>query len=176
MLEPMHFVSETGKSYASAIEQMQSLYLLSFLLTADHNKAEQCLFSTIGEGPEGIGVFVDWTRLWARRAVIKKAIDLIVPAPEHADDVSRVSLTEPARWTDKIPFAAILLLDAFERFVFVMSILEGQSDEECAILLRCSRRDVMMARAWLSGVSQAQMSGALSKSCVGCANAWRSNA
>ena len=27
-----------------------------------------------------------------------------------------------------------------------MSILEGQSDEECAILLRCSRRDVMMAR------------------------------
>jgi hypothetical protein len=27
-----------------------------------------------------------------------------------------------------------------------MSILEGRSDEECAILLRCSRRDVMMAR------------------------------
>jgi hypothetical protein len=34
----------------------------------------------------------------------------------------------------------------FERFVFVMSILEGQSDEECATLLRCSRRDVMMVR------------------------------
>ena len=34
----------------------------------------------------------------------------------------------------------------FERFVFVMSILEEQSDDECAILLRCSRRDVMMAR------------------------------
>jgi hypothetical protein len=122
------------------------MYLLSFLLTADHDKAEQCLVSTIGEAPEGIGVFVDWTRLCARRTVIEHAIDLIVPAPEHADDVSRVSLTEPARWTDKIPFAAILLLDAFERFVFVMSILEGHSDEECAILLRCSRRDVMMAR------------------------------
>ena len=27
-----------------------------------------------------------------------------------------------------------------------MAILEGQSDEECAILLRCSRRDVMIAR------------------------------
>jgi hypothetical protein len=27
-----------------------------------------------------------------------------------------------------------------------MSILEGQSDEECAILLRCSRRDVTIAR------------------------------
>ena len=34
----------------------------------------------------------------------------------------------------------------FERFVFVMSILEGHSDAECAVLLRCSRRDVMMAR------------------------------
>jgi hypothetical protein len=119
------------------------MYLLSFLLTAD-DKAEQCLVSTIGEAPEGIGVFVDWTRLWARRAVITHAIDLIVPAPEQADDVSR-SLTEPARWADNIPFAAILLLDTFERFVFVMSILEGQS-EECATLLRCSRRDVMMAR------------------------------
>jgi hypothetical protein len=27
-----------------------------------------------------------------------------------------------------------------------MSILEGQSDAECAFLLRCSRRDVMVAR------------------------------
>ena len=89
---------------------------------------------------------MDWRRLWTRRAVIKHAIQLIVPAPEHADDVSRISLKGPARWADNIPFAAILLLDAFERFVFVMSILEGQSDEECAILLRCSRRDVMMAR------------------------------
>src|SRR5216683_1290866 len=161
MLDSRHSVSDTGTSYASVIEEMQSMYLLSFLLTADHDKAEQCLVSTIGEAREGIGVFVDWTRLWARRALIKHAIDLIVPAPEHADDVSRISLTGPATCADKIPFAAILLLDAFERFVFVMSILEGQSDEECAILLRCSRRDVIMARAWLSGVSQARMSGAL---------------
>jgi hypothetical protein len=176
MLEPMHSVSDTGTSYASVIEEMQSMYLLSFLLTADHDKAEQCLVSTIGEAPEGIGVFVDWTRLWARRAVIEQAIDLIVPAPEHADDVSRGSLTEPARWADNIPFAAILLLDAFERFVFVMSILEGQSDEECAILLRCSRRDVMMARVLaLQRQSSTDVRGP-SKSCIGCANAWRSNA
>ena len=43
MLEPMHFVNETGTSYACVTEEMQSLYLLSFLLTADHDKAEQCL-------------------------------------------------------------------------------------------------------------------------------------
>ena len=167
MLEPMHSVSDTGTSYASVIEEMQSMYLLSFLLTADHDKAEQCLVSTIGEAPEGIGVFVDWTRLWARRAVIEHAIYLIVPAPEHADDVSRISLTEPARWTDNIPFAAILLLDAFERFVFVMSILEGESDEECAILLRCSRCHVMMARVLaLQRQSSTDVRG-LSKSRIG---------
>jgi hypothetical protein len=146
MLEPMHFVTETGTSYASVIEEMQSLYLLSFLLTADHDKAEQCLVSAIGECAEEIGVFMDWARLWTRQAVLKRAIQLIMPAPEHADDVLRISLKGPARCADNIPFAPILLLDAFERFVFVMSILEGQSDEECAILLRCSQRDVMMAR------------------------------
>jgi hypothetical protein len=128
------------------IEEMQSLYLLSFLLTADHDKAKQCLVSAIGECAEEIGVFMDWARLWTRRAVLKRAIQLIMPAPEHADDVSRISLKGPARCADSIPVAPILLLDAFERFVFVMSILEGQSDEEGAILLRCSQRDVMMAR------------------------------
>jgi hypothetical protein len=176
MLEPMHFVNETGTSYACVTEEMQSLYLLSFLLTADHDKAEQCLVSAIEECPEGIWIFMDWRRLWTRRAIIKHAIQLIVPAPEHADDVSRISLTGPARWADNIPFATILLLDAFERFVFVMSILEGQSDEECAILLRCSRRDVLMARVLaLQRQASTDVRG-LSKSCIGCANAWRSNA
>jgi hypothetical protein len=146
MLEPMHFVNEIGTSSANAIEEMQSLYLLSFLLTADHDKAEQCLVSAIGECREGIGVSMDWTRFWTRRAVIKHAIQLIMPAPEHADDVSRISHERPAKWADNISLAPILLLEAFERFVFVMSILEEQSDEECAILLRCSRRDVMIAR------------------------------
>jgi hypothetical protein len=39
-----------------------------------------------------------------------------------------------------------MALNAFERSVFVMSILEGQSDDECSTLLRYSKRDVMIAR------------------------------
>jgi hypothetical protein len=146
MLEPMHLANGTGTSYADVIEEMQSLYLLSFLLTADHDKAEQCLVSAIGECGEGIVVFVDWARLWTRRAVLKHAIQLIMPALKHADDGSHISLKKSAMRVYNVPFAPILLLDAFERFVFVMSILEGQSDEECAILLRCPQCDVMMAR------------------------------
>jgi hypothetical protein len=95
---------------------------------------------------EGIGAFADWARSCKRAEVLKHAVQMIKPAPEHTDHVSFISLKRSATPSENDPFAAILLLDAFERFVFVMSILEEQSDEECATLLRCSRRDVMMAR------------------------------
>ena len=153
MLQPMHLLEERATPYPTVTdflrsfnEEMHSLYLLSFLLTADHDKAEQCLVSAMGECVEGIGVFMDWARSWTRAAVIKHAILMIKPAPEHTDYVSFTSLKRSAVPPETNPFAAILLLDAFERFVFVMSILEEQSDEECSILLRCSRREVVMAR------------------------------
>jgi hypothetical protein len=153
MLQPMHFVEDGAKPYPTVAdflstfnEEMHSLYLLSFLLTADHDKAEQCLVSAMGECVEGFGAPMDWARSWTRGAVLKHAIRMIKPAPEQTDHVSFFSLERSAAPAESHPFAAILLLDTFERFVFVMSILEGQSDEECAILLRCSRRDVMMAR------------------------------
>ncbi len=155
MLQPIHYVDERPTPYATVTdffktfnEDMHSLYLLAFLLTADHDKAERCLVLAMGECVEGIGVFTDWARSWSRRAVLKRAIQMIMPAPEHADNVSIINIkasATPAENGD--PFAAILLLDPFERFVFVMSTLEGQSDDECAVLLRCSRRDVMIARA-----------------------------
>jgi hypothetical protein len=153
MLQPMHLVDERATPYPTVAdffrtfnEEMHSLYLLSFLLTAEHDKAEQCLVSAMGECVEGIGIFAGWARSWTRGAIIKRAIQMIMPAPEHADSVSFISIKRSATPSENKPFAAILLLDAFERFVFVMSILEEQSDEDCAILLRCSRRDVMMAR------------------------------
>jgi hypothetical protein len=153
MLQPIHSVEERGTPYLTVAdflrnfnEEMHSLYLLSFLLTADHDKAEQCLVSALGECVEGIGVFMDGACSWTRAAVLKHAIQMIKPAPEQIGHVSFITLKRSATPPGSNPFAAILLLDAFERFVFVMSILEDQSDEECAILLRCSRRDVMMAR------------------------------
>jgi len=41
---------------------------------------------------------------------------------------------------------AILNLAPFDRFVYVMSVLEHYSDHECSVLLGCSRRDVIAAR------------------------------
>src|ERR1700739_404695 len=153
MLRPMDSVDERATPYPTVTdffrtfnEEMNSLYLLSFLLTADHDKAEQCLVSAMGECGDGIGTPTDLARSWTRGAVLKHAIRMIMPAPEQTDHVSFISLKRSATPVENNPFAPILLLDTFERFVFVMSILEGQSDEECAIRLRCSRRDVMIAR------------------------------
>jgi hypothetical protein len=41
---------------------------------------------------------------------------------------------------------AVLRLKNFDRFVFVMSVLERYSDQDCKILLGCSRQDVGRAR------------------------------
>jgi DNA-directed RNA polymerase specialized sigma24 family protein len=42
--------------------------------------------------------------------------------------------------------ASILGLGDFERFVFVMSVLERYSDQDSSVLLGCSRQDVREAR------------------------------
>jgi hypothetical protein len=124
---------------------MHSLYLLSFMLTADKDKAEQCFIGGLGECVEGIGAFMEWSRLWARRAIIKQAVAMMRPAPKDTDHWSPISTKGPAALNNGL-FAAILSLCAFERFVFVLSILEGQSDGDCLSLLRCSRREVVIAR------------------------------
>jgi hypothetical protein len=153
MLEPMHFVNERPTSYATVAdffktftEEMHSLNVLSLLLTADTEKAEECFVCAMGECVEGIVVFMEWAHLWARRAVLKYAIQMIRPVPEHPDSLPFIRFKGPATSTENNPFAAIVELGAFERFVFVMSVLEGHSERECATLLRCSRRDVMIAR------------------------------
>ena len=52
----------------------------------------------------------------------------------------RTLVVEPAE------IAAILELAPFDRFVFVISVLEHYSEHECSVLLGCSRRDVIAAR------------------------------
>ena len=153
MLEPMHVVDERATPYATAAdllktftEEMNSLYLLSLLLTADNDKAEQCFVSAMGECLEEIGAFMEWTRSRARRAILKYAIQMIMPVPEHAESPLSIGLKPAATPTGSNPLAAILALDPFERFVFVISVLERRSEQDCAILLRSSRRDVMIAR------------------------------
>ncbi len=153
MLEPTQIFDERATTYATGTDfwniltdEMHSLYLLSFLLTADLDKAERCFVSGMGECQEEIGAFMEWARAWARRTILKHAIRMLMPTPEHTDDFSFALLAGSAASGKTNLFDAIVSLNAFERFVYVMSVLERQSDDDCSTLLRCSRRDVMIAR------------------------------
>ena len=123
-------------------EDVEGLYLLSYMLMASHEKAERCFVGGLEDSVNGNSVYKQWARSWARRRIIQCAIRTMAPGLQHADDeldVEAESEVNPA-------LAAILHLAAFERFVFVMSTLEGYSDQECSILLGCSRGEVVTAR------------------------------
>ena len=153
MQESTHIFDDRATTYATGTDcckvltdEMRSLYLLSFLLTADHDKAEQCFVSGMGEYEEEIGVFMAWARVQARRTILQHAIWTIMPAPESANDFSFTSLKGSAASGETNLFDVVVRLNAFERFVYVMSVLENHSDDDCSTLLRCSRQDVIIAR------------------------------
>ena len=130
-------------------EDVNSLYLLSLLLTADPEKAERCFVEGIGESTKGNHVFKEWARSWARRTIIQSAIRLINPQQRS---MTAIRTGDSAGGMDKVPIvlhaevSAILEMAPLERFVFVMSVLERYSDHDCTILLGCSPRDVAPAR------------------------------
>ena len=143
----------TSQAYATRVEfcrvfaeNMDSMHLLSFLLTADLRKAEECFVSGLEDCVEGTYVFRDWARSWARRTIIQNAIRMLAPrkntstVAEVPSDAASCSFGR-TQDTD-YAIARILRLEHFERFVFVMSVLEKYSDQDCSVLLGCSRQDV----------------------------------
>ena len=126
---------------------MNRLYLLSFLLTGDHAMAERCFIGGLEDSTKGNAVFKEWARSWARRMIIQNAILLIRPQPTDSNSSGEASpkgvtplLTEQPKIT------AIIALPAFERFVFVIAVLEGYSAKNCSLLLGCTPREVIAAR------------------------------
>ena len=125
---------------------MHSLFLLSILLTADPEQAEQCFVGALEECLHGIDVVMELARLWALRAIIKRAIKLINPVPEQPKRQSFTRIQGHSTLVDDNLIGTIFTLGAFERFVFVVSLLKRQSDEDCSALLSCGRRDIQLAR------------------------------
>ena len=132
-------------------EQMSSLYLLSLLLTADPQKAEQCFLAGFEDSVSNNSVFKERADLWARRSIILQAIRLLCPRPSDENEwnesgPSSLIETAPAELRAHSNLVGIVGLNSFERFVFIMSILEKYSAQECSLLLGCFRRDVLNAR------------------------------
>lgn len=131
-------------------ENMNGLYLLAFLLTADHGRAERCLVSGLEDAVGGNPVFGEWAHSWARRMIIQNAVRLIKPRPGDASSSLRSASvdshyeTRPAQ--RYVEVSAVLGLEPFERFVYVMTVFEHYSDHECSLLMGCPRWDVVQTR------------------------------
>jgi hypothetical protein len=160
MTEPAHIRvhEERANQYASRedfhrifSQDSNGLYQLSLLLTRGSVKAEQCFVCGLEDCVAGNSVFREWARSWAKRAIIQNAIRELKP---HA---SRSNSPLPAAVVPNIDelssssggyfeLHAVLRLGDFERFVFVMSVMEHYSEHECALLLGSSVPEVREAR------------------------------
>ena len=127
-------------------EERDSLHRLSFLLTADREKAEHCIVHGLEDSVNGNPVFKEWAHAWAQLAVIKNAAQLINPGPKEGSCSSSVNSIREALAAEPAEIALVLGLEVFERFVYVLSVLEQYSDQDCSILLGCTQRDVVAAR------------------------------
>ena len=132
-------------------EDLKELYQLSFLLTRDPAEAERCLVVGLEDCVRGNRVFREWARSWAKRVIVQNAIREMKPRPIQSN-----SPLSGAMFSDEDQHArglsghfendAVLRLADFDRFVFVMSVLEHYSEHDCAVLLGCSARDIREGR------------------------------
>jgi DNA-directed RNA polymerase specialized sigma24 family protein len=125
------------------------LQRLSILLTANSLTANRCLNRALRECIASSSVSKEWALSWARRMVIRNAIGLLIGNGNR-------SFANKIGDTDKAPIAfapddsesaiaiseSILDLPQFERFVFVICVLERYSIHDCALLLGKSPREV----------------------------------
>jgi DNA-directed RNA polymerase specialized sigma24 family protein len=137
----------TGSDFCRIFEEdINRLYLLSFLLTGDRSIAEQCFVGGLHIAQEGNQVFKEWAESWARRAIIQNAIQMIGPWKAADDTHSTLVPATSDAPAQPAEIALIVSLPAFERFAFVMSVLERYSDQECSLLLGCAPPDAAAAR------------------------------
>jgi DNA-directed RNA polymerase specialized sigma24 family protein len=130
-------------------EDRDALHLLAYLLTGNHEKAEQSFVTGLEDCVDNNFVFKEWARSWAQRTIVQSAVRMISPRPNRAAWTRVSAETDAKLQTAQAKHAAIatvLALGDFERFVFVLSVLERYSDQDCSILLNCSREDVRTAR------------------------------
>jgi hypothetical protein len=128
-------------------EDLDALYQLSFLFTRDPQKAEQCFVSGVEDCVAGNPVFREWARSWAKRAIIQTAIRELNPRPGLSNsptsaaifpDIDRL-LSGPANYSE---IDTVFRLEDYERFVFVMCVLEHYSQHVC-----CPAPRVLSARS-----------------------------
>ncbi len=117
------------------VEEMTSLYKLAFFLTTNHERAKQCVLAALESSLSESNVHIRWARLWSKRAVIKSAVAMtfipLAPNVARRDDWEEAQVESHAGTV----INAVTRLAPFERFVFVLSVMERLSLRECSVLL-----------------------------------------
>jgi hypothetical protein len=129
------------------------LQKLALLLTANSQAAKRCLIRAFRECLASSSVSREWALSWTRRMVIRSAISLAMglegqPFVNTEDDVENGLIAFfPDDSLGAIKTSELILdLPEFERFVFVICVLERYSIHDCALLLGKSYRDVNEVR------------------------------
>ena len=127
-------------------KDMNRLYLLSLFLTADPSMAQECFVRGLEDAANSHRVFKQWAHSWARRKVVQNAIQMIRARPTDSTSGFGPGHAADRGIADRAEIMTVLALPQLERFVFVLSVLERYSDQECSLLLDCSRAEVIADR------------------------------
>ena len=152
---------ESGRGAYASKEEFVSLFEsermalqgLALLLTANSEAAERCLVLALRECIANCSVSRDWVLAWARRVVIRNAINVVMESEEQSfagmncnAEIGSVAFSEDDSLGHIANLQSILTLPDLDRLVFVISILERHSIRDCALLLGRSSRDISEAR------------------------------
>ncbi len=110
------------------------LYLLAFLLTANHQEAQECFVGAMDNAFAERNVFKGWEESWSKRCLIEHAIGAIIFQPGRRE-ARRDVWFQDGEIGFRTFLDAVTQLKSAERFVFVMTELEGYSAKETALLL-----------------------------------------
>jgi len=130
-------------------EGLDDLYQFSLVMTGDRERAEQCFVAGLEDCIKANEVFREWAHSWAKRFIIQIAIRELKPRPRASSfgiPVATRMRDLPSDRGRHFELADVLALEDFERFVFVMSVLERYSEHDCALLLGCTLRQINETR------------------------------
>lgn len=123
--------------FAHAFESDRSnLKLLALLLAGNTEAADLCLSRALQECTASGFVSSEWVVPWARRAVIRSAIECVrASRSEPVSEDARQALINSRLTESSAPVNGILNLPQLDRFVFVICVLEHYPIQDCALLL-----------------------------------------
>jgi DNA-directed RNA polymerase specialized sigma24 family protein len=142
----------TGDDFCRVFEErLDDLYQLSFVLTGNHELAERCFVAGFEETIRANQVFKEWAHAWAKQTIIQNAIRALRPYPSNAKpSLASSAFTKDSRVPEvsnqSFGINSVLGLDAFDRFVFVLTVLDQYTDRDCAHFLNCPVQEIREAR------------------------------